>query len=134
MLALSLSDMSEVIERDTKGRFLSGTKPGPGRKLGSRNRHTENFLREFADDFEAHGRSVIEKVRTERPEVYLRVAADLLPRHAELDVNVDVIHDVTSAIEAFRMASDLLGADPTQGLRRLKRLAPQIQMIDVERE
>jgi hypothetical protein len=38
--------MSETttIERDTKGRFLRGTRPGPGRSLGSRNKLTESFV------------------------------------------------------------------------------------------
>jgi hypothetical protein len=113
----------EIIERDSKGRFLSGTKPGPGRKLGSRNRHTENFLTEFADDFEKHGAAVIAKVRVERPEIYLRIACDLLPRHAELDVDVHhAFTGVGDVLEAFRLATDLLGTDPGAGLKRLQRL------------
>jgi hypothetical protein len=60
----------------------------------------------FANDFEAHGAQVIEKVRTEMPHVYLKIAADLLPREATLDVNVDVVHRAQSQLEAFRLLKD----------------------------
>lgn len=46
----------------------------------SRNRHSENFLNAFARDFEQHGAAVIETVRKERPQDYLKVAASLLPK------------------------------------------------------
>lgn len=99
---------------------------------GSRNKLGEEFLAKFAADVGLHGAEVIERVRTERPEVYLKIWADLLPRKAELDVNVDidVLRSVTSAIEAYRTLSAVVGADPQIGLRRLKRLAPEI--VDVE--
>jgi hypothetical protein len=126
-------DAATPSDRDQRtGRFLPGNSGFGGRPKGSRNRHSENFLREFADDFEKHGPAVIAKVREEQPSVYLRIAADLLPREATLDVdvNVDILHDVTSTLEAYRTLADVVGADPRLGLRRLKRLAPGI--IDVE--
>lgn len=111
-----------IIERDGKGRFLTGTKPGPGRAKGSRNRHTENFLAAFADDFQQHGAKVIEQVRVDKPDVYLRIAADLLPRQAQLDVDVSVLHQVGDVLEAYRLAADLLGVDPAPRLRQLRRI------------
>jgi hypothetical protein len=33
-------------------------------------------------------------------------------------------------LEAFRVASDLLGADPAAGLRRLRKIAPMIEHAD----
>jgi hypothetical protein len=77
---------------------------------------------------------VIAKVRDERPDVYLRIAADLLPREAVLDVDVTVLHDVTNVLTAFRVAADLLGADPTSGLRRLRKVAPQLEQFDAAAE
>jgi hypothetical protein len=120
-------------DRDkASGRFLPGNSGFGGRPKGSRNRHSENFLAAFASDFEKHGPEVIAKVREEQPAQYLKIAADLLPREATLDVdvNVDILHDVTSTLEAYRTLADVVGADPRLGLRRLKRLAPGI--IDVE--
>jgi hypothetical protein len=114
---------------ETSGRFLPGNKRG-GRPKGSRDRHSRNFLNAFADDFEQHGVQVIAKVREEQPATYLKIACDLLPREATLDVSVDILHDATSALEAYRTLAAVVGADPRLGLRRLKRLAPEI--IDVE--
>jgi hypothetical protein len=46
---------------------------------------TENFLNAFARDFEQHGAAVIEKVRNERPQDYLKVAASLLSKQIETE-------------------------------------------------
>ena len=126
----AMSDTATADRDELSGRFLQGHKRG-GRPKGARDRHTRNFLEAFANDFETHGAATIEKVRLEKPDVYLRVAADLLPRHATLDVDVSVLHDVTDRLEAFRTMNELLGVAPENGLRRLKRLAPQI--VDHER-
>jgi hypothetical protein len=115
-----MSETSTVEGRDSKsGRFLSGCKPGPGRAKGSRNRLASDFLAAFADDFEKHGAAVIAKVRDEKPDVYLRVAADLLPR--DLNVNLDVAVDVANFAERFRAAYELLGnPEPPRPRRPLK--------------
>ncbi len=128
---VAMEEATPSADRDkASGRFLPGNSGFGGRPKGSRNRHSENFLAAFASDFEQHGPAVIAQVREEQPSVYLRIAADLLPREATLDVNVDILHDVTSTLEAYRTLADVVGADPRLGLRRLKRLAPGI--IDVE--
>jgi hypothetical protein len=127
--------MSEITisdERDKHGRFLSGHKRG-GRPKGARDRHSRNFLNCFADDFEKFGPAVIERVRLEQPAAYLKIAADLLPREATLDVSVDILADVTTTLEAFRVLRDTLGIDPKTGMRRLRQLAPQIEHDAFER-
>lgn len=125
-----MAEITITTDRDKQsGQFLPGNKRG-GRPKGARDRHSRNFLTAFADDFEQHGAAVIARVRDEKPDVYLRVACDLLPKTAEIDVDVNVLHDVSSALEGYRTLSAVVGADPAQGLRRLKRLAPGI--IDVE--
>jgi hypothetical protein len=97
-----------AIERDKRGRFLTGGRPGPGRKPGSRNRLTEDFLKAMADDFAEHGAEAIERTRIERPEIYVRICADLLPRQAQLDVEVDVGVNAGDFVSAFRNAVALL--------------------------
>jgi hypothetical protein len=63
-------------------------KPGnPGRPKGSRNKFGEAFIQALADDFERHGAEVIERVRIEKPEAYLKVIASLLPRDLNLNVS-----------------------------------------------
>jgi hypothetical protein len=126
-----MSETSQSSDRDQHGRFQTGSKGGPGRSKGSRNRHGENFLREFADDFERHGPAVIAKVREEQPATYLRIACDLLPKEAELSVDVNILHGVSSTLEAFRTFTALVGSDPEAGRRRLRQLAPQIEQDDV---
>jgi hypothetical protein len=130
MVCKRMSATTTITERDRNGRFVIGGKPGPGRPKGARSRFSENFLEAFASDFEQHGASVIEKVRVTRPGLYLRIAADLLPKEAQLDLNVDVLHGARSTIEAYRTLVDIVGGAPDVGLRRLKRLAPQI--VDAE--
>jgi hypothetical protein len=51
-----------------------------GRPIGNRNKLNEKFLAALCEDFTEHGSEVIERVRTERPEIYLKVVASVLPR------------------------------------------------------
>jgi hypothetical protein len=123
------------VERDRRGRFVKGAKGGPGRPKGSpRNVLAQDFLHAMAADFAIHGAATIEKVRTENPTAHMRACVDLLPKEAVLDVNVDVLHDIGNVLEAFRVMNGVLGADPEHGMRRLKRIAPQIGDDDVFRE
>lgn len=79
-------------EQGANGRFLSGNSGG-GRPKGSRNKIGEDFLKAMADDFEEHGQAVIAKVRETKPEAYLRVVADLLPK--EMNLNRDPLEDLS---------------------------------------
>jgi hypothetical protein len=86
--------MDTTIEgRDaTTGRFLPGNSGNGGRKVGSRNQYSEAFLTAFAKDFDQHGVEVIERVRTESPNEYLKAAVKLFGacrvKQSELDINV----------------------------------------------
>jgi hypothetical protein len=64
--------------------FQPGNKGGPGRPKGSRNKLTMNFVAEMCQDFELHGAAVIESVRRDKPEVYLKVIASLVPQQIEV--------------------------------------------------
>ena len=59
--------------------------PLHGRPKGSRNRISETALKALADDFDAHGVAVIEKVRTERPHDYLKIIVAVLPKRMEIE-------------------------------------------------
>jgi len=78
-------------DRDDKGRFLTGNNGG-GRSKGSRNKLSEAFLSALDADFEQHGPDVITKVRIEKPDVYLKVVANLMPARleAQLEAKIDV--------------------------------------------
>lgn len=69
-------------------------KPGnPGRPKGSRNKLGEAFLEAMHADFEQHGANVIETVRKEKPDQYLKVVASILPK--DLNVNINNTDDLT---------------------------------------
>ena len=67
--------------RNSLGQFAAGN---PGRPVGSRNRLSEQFLSALAADWEEHGVKVLQKVREERPQDYLRVVASILPRELQV--------------------------------------------------
>ncbi len=58
-----------------------------GRPKGARNRLGEAFLKALQEDFDANGIEAIERTRTEKPEVYVKVIASLLPSEHNLNVN-----------------------------------------------
>jgi len=51
-----------------------------GRPIGSRNKLNEKFILALHDDFVEHGPKVIARVREEKPDIYLKVIASILPR------------------------------------------------------
>jgi hypothetical protein len=70
-----------------------------GRPKGSRNRLSEDFVAALFDDFQDHGAAAIAACRAEKPDVYVRVIASLMPR----DVNFSVKHyDELSDAELLR--------------------------------
>ena len=54
------------------------------KQKGARDRLSAAFLTDFADDYEAHGKAVIETVRAKDPVAYMRLAAALLPTKVEI--------------------------------------------------
>lgn len=60
-----------------------------GRPRGARSRLGEKFLAALADDFEAHGEAVIERVRVDSPDVYVSTVAKLLPKEIVAAVQID---------------------------------------------
>jgi hypothetical protein len=87
--------------------FVKGQSGNPlGRPKSARSRHSENFLASFSRDFEEHGEQVIAQVRQEQPATYLKIAADLLPKQAELDISVDIFARAQGQLEAYRVLRD----------------------------
>lgn len=68
-------------------------RPGnPGRPKGSRNKLGEAFIQDLYADWQANGPEAIERVRRERPDVYLKVIASLLPQKLDIS-HVDSMSD-----------------------------------------
>ena len=78
---------------DETGRFLTGNSGNGGRKKGARSKLGEAFLADLCADWEEHGKAAIERVRCEKPDVYLKVVASILPR--DLNVNINPLEDAT---------------------------------------
>ena len=65
--------------------FEPGKSGNPaGRPSGAKDKISKKFLEAITADFDKHGEMVIEKVRTDKPENYLKIVADLVPK----DMNV----------------------------------------------
>jgi len=94
-------------QQDEKtGRFEPGNNGGPGRPKGSRNKLGEAFVADLQADWEENGVAVIEAVRSEKPDVYMKVIASILPK--DLNVNVNKFDDLTDdqLIERLRDLHD----------------------------
>jgi hypothetical protein len=107
-------------ERDPKsGQFLPGHAGVGGRPKGSRNKLGEKFLQDMYADWQQNGVSVIVAVRENKPDVYLKIVASLLPQQLEIeDSTFDGITDeqLSVLIAAARSAlgiADEDGAGPT---------------------
>jgi len=64
-----------------------------GRPKGSKNKLGEAFVAALHEDFQEHGARVIEAVRLEKPDVYLKVIAQIIPK--ELTIKSDTFGDIT---------------------------------------
>ena len=71
------------------------------KQKGARDRLSAAFLTDFADDYEAHGKAVIETVRGQDPIAYMRIAAALLP--TKVEVSEDPVTTLSDEqLEAYR--------------------------------
>jgi hypothetical protein len=76
---------------EKKLRNLVPFKPGQsgnpkGRPKGARNRLGTQFLEALEADFNQFGSQALALVRERKPEIYMRVVADLLPKEANINV------------------------------------------------
>lgn len=74
--------------------FKPGNNANPrGRPKGARNKLGEAFVEAMLKDFEEHGEAVIQNVRTEKPDQYLKVIASILPK--ELNVTTNRVEEMS---------------------------------------
>ena len=101
-------------DKDEKGRFLSGCKPGPGRPRGTRPKYAEAFIADFYEDWVKYGSKTIAAVRAKAPSDYLRVAVAILPK--DVNVNVSVVESMSDdelsvTIKRLQSDPDILSLD-----------------------
>lgn len=78
------------IGRNPDGTFGLGN---PGKPKGSRHKLGEEFIAAMQADFAEHGKDVIEAVRKDRPQDYLKVVASLLPKEHKIIGPMDEMTD-----------------------------------------
>jgi Family of unknown function (DUF5681) len=101
---------------EKKLRNLVPFKPGQsgnpmGRPKGARNRLGTQFLEALEADFNQFGPQAIAQVREKKPEVYVRVVADLLPKEANINVEAG-----EAFVNLWRRISDGLGEELAESL------------------
>lgn len=101
-----------VNQRLAEARVATQFKPGnPGRPKGARNKLGEEFLQDMLADWTENGKAVIEAVRADKPDQYLKVVASILPKEMNLRVNdFDDLTDDQLARQLAAIASQLARA------------------------
>lgn len=89
-----------------------------GRPKGSRHKLGEAFIEAMHEDFQEHGKGVIEKVRVEKPDQYLKVIASILPK--ELNVKTGALDELDDSelaglLDAVRTVAANLAAREARG-------------------
>jgi hypothetical protein len=95
-------------------------KPGNtlgGRPVGARNKYGEQFFKDFLADWEQHGPQVIAKMRNERPDLYLKVAAGIVPK--ELHISTQGVADMSDE-EVLRIIDAVRALVAEQGLPQIE--------------
>jgi hypothetical protein len=100
-----------TVTKRTVPKQLTPWQPGQsgnpkGRPKGARNRLGTQFLEALEADFNQFGPHAIAVVRECKPDIYIRVVANLLPREASINVEAG-----EAFVELWRRISDGLGDD-----------------------
>ena len=127
--------MSEKTASGNITLFQKGQSGNPnGRPKGAKHKLSEDFLKALSADFQEHGATVIESVRTEKPSDYLKIVSYLVPK--ELHLKVDPFEEMTDAqlinrarelgrvLRVFGVGSDPIDVEKATGPEQAGELPP----------
>jgi hypothetical protein len=101
--------------------------PSRAKQKGARDRLSAAFLNDFADDYDANGKAVIETVRGQDPVAYMRLAAALLPTKVEITespfdgLSDEQLNAYLEEMRAQMMERAAKGDDP-EAIERVRKL------------
>ena len=103
------SSTDDTGSKQAVGRQVTQFKPGQsgnpkGRPKGARNRLGTQFLEALEADFNKFGPQAIALVREKKPEVYIKVVADLLRKEANINLEAG-----EAFVQLWKKISDGLG-------------------------
>ena len=80
----------------------TGATPGAKRELG------KAFYKALLDDFNKNGAETIAKVRTEKPDVYFKIAAEALPAESRVDIGINQPEEEITEEQSLRIAQAVI--------------------------
>lgn len=108
-----LGDTTPRQYRNLREPWKPGESGNPkGRPKGARNRLGTAFLEALEADFSEHGVEAIERVWRDKPEVYIKLVADLVPKEASLNID-----NGEAFTKLWHLISDGLGPDVLKALK-----------------
>lgn len=110
-----------MTDKTSRERSLANLRPfqpgNPGRPKGSRNKLGEEFVAALQADFNEHGKAAIATVRAEKPDAYLKVIAQVVPKELLVrdmsleDLSDDDLIELLAAVRSATVAGGREAAD-----------------------
>jgi hypothetical protein len=110
-----LESLENTPERDdTTGRFLPGNSGNGGRKVGSRNKLSQQFFDDLYEAWQELGAQALRQLAIDSPKDFVKVAAMVVPREVDLSVSgeVELFANVSTFHQAYQLALKHIGAKP----------------------